>query len=240
MVTIKVDEKACVGCSLCIDECPTDVFTFDQKKRIPVVEKSEMCFGCLSCSKICPADAIDHEGVTVSTNFYHDAYALDMAAKLGLAATIETGATADKKARAQAIDDLGIRLLSIASVLRETLGNALPAVGRMAGTTLAAQLPRYQTPESFDEALQVVREALSPAWVIGDAARNNGSLALKVEGCFIRDLCKKESLELGGDLCTLFGTYLLGYLGKVTKARLRLVNTERSWKGCRYDLEVHT
>ncbi|MBN1423487.1 ferredoxin family protein [Candidatus Fermentibacteria bacterium] len=240
MVTIRVDEKACVGCALCVDECPTDVFTFDEKKRLPVVEKPEMCFGCLSCSKICPADAIEHEGIKVSTNFYHDAYALNMAAKLGLAEELETGVTSEEADRKRAVDDLGIRLLSIASVLRQTLGNALPAVGRMAGTTLAAQLPRYQMPASFDEAIQVVRDSLNPAWIIGETTRSNESLKLKVEGCFVRDLCKKEGLELGGDLCILFGTYLLGYLGKVTKSRLRLMNTAQGWKECTYDLEVHT
>lgn len=240
MVTIKVDDKACVGCALCVDECPTDVFGFDETKHRPVVEKPEMCFGCESCSRICPADAIHHEGIEVSTNFYHDVYALGVASKLGVAETPSTGATDDAALRARAVEDLGIRLLSMASVLRQTLGNALPAVGRMAGTTLAAQLPRYQTPRTFDEAVQVVRDGLGPAWVIGDATRSNGSLKLKVEGCFIRDLCKKEGLELGGDLCTLFGTYLLGYLGKVTKARLRLMKTGQGWEGCTYDLEVHT
>lgn len=239
MVTIKVDDKACVGCSLCVEECPTDVFVFDEKKRIPVVDKPQMCFGCLSCSKICPADAIDHEGVVASVSFCQDAYTLNMASKLGLVGALETGASTDPEERRRALDDLGIRLLSIASVLRQTLGNALPAVGRMAGTTLAAQLPRYQMPASFDEAVQVVRDGLDPAWLIAKATRSNGSLALDVKGCFVRDVCKKEGLELGGDLCTLFGTYLLGYLGKVTKARLRLTGTERGWEGCRYELEVH-
>ncbi len=240
MVTIKIDDKACVGCSLCVDECPTDVFTFDEGKRLPVVEKPEMCFGCLSCSKICPADAIEHEGITVSTTFYHDEYALRMANRLGLGGVLETGACEDENLRKKALEDLGVRLLSMASVLRQTLGGSLPAVGRMAGTTLAAQLPRYQMPRTFEEGLQVVREGLSPAWVIGEVARSDGSLTLRMEGCFVRDLCRGEGLALGGDLCTLFGSYLLGYLGKVAKARLRLTKTEAGWDGCAYEIELHT
>ena len=240
MVTIKVDDKACVGCTLCVDECPTDVFEFDEAKRLPVVTRPEMCFGCLSCSKICPADAIDHQGILISRNFYHDDYAVRLASRLGLSTPPELGVSAEAAEREKALEDLGIRLLSMASVLRQTLGAALPAVGRMAGTTLAAQLPRYQLPETFDQAIQVVRDGLNPAWIIGDAARQNGSLKVSVEGCFVRDLCRREHLDLGGDLCTLFGTYLLGYLGKVTKSRLKLVHTDRTWERCRYDLEVHT
>lgn len=239
MVTIRVDEKACVGCSLCVDECPTEVFAFDEAKRVPRVEKPEACFGCLSCSKVCPSDAIDHEGIPVSTALFHDPYSLRVAASLGLAGDLELGVDHSQESIAKAMTDMGVRLLSMASVLRQTLGGALPAVGRMAGTTLAAQLPRYQVPGSFEEAVELVRQNLSPAWVLSHWETKDSHVCVTMGDCFVRQLCTREGLSLGGDLCTLFTTYLLGYLGKVAGARMRLVQSTPGPQECLYTFELH-
>jgi NAD-dependent dihydropyrimidine dehydrogenase PreA subunit len=238
MITIRVDEDACVGCSLCVDMCPTDVFSFDDDKRLPVVEKAEMCFGCLSCSEICPSDAIDHEDVSFSDTFYHHTYPLDLAAKLGTGRDPAPGIVHDSAKMNQGIQDLGVRLLSVASVLKQTVGGAIPALGKLAGQTLASQLPRYQAPESFEEVLELMKEQFSPTWDLSVSQNGNDSLCIDVGECFVRDVCKKEGIELGGELCTLFYNYLAGYLSKMGGVRLRLTSADRGAKQCTYDIEV--
>lgn len=214
MITIKIDENACVGCTLCVDECPTDVFEFDEEKKVPVVKHEKECFGCLSCSEICPAEAIVHEGVDLSSNFYHESYAMDLAEKLvpGVARPVDV---ADEAQQTAALEDLGIRLLSIASVFRHTLGGSMPAVGTMAGRTLANQLPRYQEPETFQEVLDLAKKQFSPSWDL-NFQESGDELAIDTGTCFIRDLCTREGIELGGDLCVLFYNNLAGYLGKMS------------------------
>lgn len=237
MINIKVDENACVGCTLCVDECPTDVFEFDEEKKVPIVKREAECFGCFSCSEICPAEAIVHEGADFSRNFYHDNYAMDLAEKLVPGAEQHKDET-DEAERIAALDDLGIRLLSIAAVFRQTLGGSMPAVGTMAGRTLATQLPRYQEPETFQDALEFAKRQFSPSWDLS-FNESGDELTVTTGTCFIRDLCKKEGMELGGDLCTLFYNNLAGYLGKMSGVRLKLEEMSPGANGCTYKVKLY-
>jgi len=239
MIEIKIDEKACVSCGLCVDICPTKVFNFNEEKGVPEVAKPKECFGCLSCSEICPANIIDHVGVSRSEAYYHDPYALDLASKLATGTDLPYKAPGDKQSVAKATEDLGIRLLSMAAVFKQTVGNSLPAVGALAGKPLARHLPRYQSPASLDEALQLTCRQFAPAWRITPTLAD-GKLVLDMGDCFVRDLCLSRGIPLGEELCVLFYNYLAGYIGRMGKVRLRLVNAERGPGKCRYEATVHT
>ncbi len=236
MIKVLIDEDACVGCALCVDECPTDVFEFDEEKSLPFVKRENECFGCFSCSEVCPAEAITHEGAELSRNFYHDNYALDLAAKL-TPGTSQTSDVTDKVEQQKALDDLGIRLLSIAAVFRHTLGGSMPAVGTMAGRTLANQLPRYQVPESFTEVLEMASKQFNPSWDLNFTIEAD-QLTITTKTCFIRELCIKEGIELGGDLCVLFYNNLAGYLGKMSGMRLKLESMEPGSDQCQYRVKT--
>ncbi|MCK5035387.1 MAG: ferredoxin family protein [Candidatus Sabulitectum sp.] len=235
MIKVFIDEDACVGCALCVDECPTDVFEFDEEKNLPLVKRENECFGCFSCSEVCPAEAITHEGAELSSNFYHDSYALDLAAKL-TPGTVKATDVSDEAELQKALDDLGIRLLSIAAVFRQTLGGSMPAVGTMAGRTLANQLPRYRKPESFQEALEMASSQFSPSWDLNFSVEGD-QLTVTTKTCFIRDLCEKEGIDLGGDLCVLFYNNLAGYLGKMGGLRLKLESMEPGSSECIYKVK---
>ncbi len=236
MIDIRIDDDACVGCSLCVEVCPTKVFEFDEKKARPVVKKPKECFGCLSCSEICPATAIVHEGVVHSENHYYDPGAVELSQKTA----DEAGGINfpdDAGIRRLAVGDLGIMMLSVDSVFRQTLGGCMPAVGTMAGRTLATHLPRYHVPADFKEALAMVVEQLAPTWDLEASYDGAESLKITAGTCFIRDLCRREGLELGGDLCVLFYNYLAGYLAKLSGVRLKLEKTSPG-DTCAYEIKV--
>jgi len=69
---IEIHERACRGCELCVDICPTKVFRFNEDKRLCALDHVEDCIACLSCAYICPSHAITHTGHHVVKNFYRD------------------------------------------------------------------------------------------------------------------------------------------------------------------------
>ncbi len=72
MLEMTIDDKACRGCRLCVDICPTDCFTFDEEEQKAIVDKVGNCIACLSCAYICPATAITHKNHHLVANFYRN------------------------------------------------------------------------------------------------------------------------------------------------------------------------
>lgn len=57
-----IDEDWCIGCTLCIDACPTDAIVGSNKLMHTVIEA--YCTGCELCLPACPVDCILLENVT--------------------------------------------------------------------------------------------------------------------------------------------------------------------------------
>lgn len=57
-----IDEAWCIGCTLCIQACPTDAILGSHKLMHTVVEA--YCTGCELCVAACPVDCISLENVT--------------------------------------------------------------------------------------------------------------------------------------------------------------------------------
>ena len=57
-----IDEAWCIGCTLCLDACPTDAIMGSNKFMHTVVER--YCTGCELCIPVCPVDCISLENVT--------------------------------------------------------------------------------------------------------------------------------------------------------------------------------
>lgn len=236
-IEIQIDEKACVGCAMCVDICPTDVFESTGDESAPKVAKQKECFGCLSCSEICPATAIQHSGHPLSECYHHDRYALQLAAKTGKPPH-ELNVPDDADKIRHALQDLGVRLLSVASVLKQTLGQSLPSVGTKSGMSLAAQFPRYQPISTLQEACTYLEHALAPAWDTSLAVAGD-QLTITINQCRVRSLCQAEGLELGGDICTLFYNYLAGYFSKLSKKRPRLISSTPGDSQCTYSVKLY-
>ncbi len=51
-----IDEAWCIGCTLCVDACPTDAIVGSNKRMHTVIEP--YCTGCELCLPVCPVDCI--------------------------------------------------------------------------------------------------------------------------------------------------------------------------------------
>jgi electron transport complex protein RnfB len=57
-----IDEAWCIGCTLCLDACPTDAIVGMNKRMHTVIEPH--CTGCELCIPVCPVDCIALEVAT--------------------------------------------------------------------------------------------------------------------------------------------------------------------------------
>lgn len=57
-----IDEAWCIGCTLCIDACPTDAVLGSNKRMHTIIEP--YCTGCELCIPVCPVDCISLEVVS--------------------------------------------------------------------------------------------------------------------------------------------------------------------------------
>ena len=55
----KIDERYCSGCGACYENCPMDVFSWDEQKEMPVTVYPGECSFCCFCEIMCPEVAID-------------------------------------------------------------------------------------------------------------------------------------------------------------------------------------
>ncbi len=53
-----IDENKCVGCGICIRECPVDAISMKEGKAKINMEK---CIRCGKCHDICPQEAVRHD-----------------------------------------------------------------------------------------------------------------------------------------------------------------------------------
>lgn len=59
-----IDEDWCIGCTLCLDACPTDAI-IGSNKRMHTVQET-YCTGCELCIPVCPVDCIVLENASGS------------------------------------------------------------------------------------------------------------------------------------------------------------------------------
>lgn len=56
VVTLAYDESKCIGCSLCVNVCPHQVFAMDGRKAV-IIDR-DRCMECGACAGNCPVGAL--------------------------------------------------------------------------------------------------------------------------------------------------------------------------------------
>ena len=69
-----IDEKTCIGCTLCIQACPVDAILGSAKHMHTIIEKE--CTGCELCLPPCPVDCIDMVPIKETTENWKWKYPL--------------------------------------------------------------------------------------------------------------------------------------------------------------------
>lgn len=54
-----VNQEMCVGCDVCVAECPVGAITLQDSGKA-IIDEQE-CIRCAKCHEICPVDAVRHD-----------------------------------------------------------------------------------------------------------------------------------------------------------------------------------
>ena len=56
VATLKLDRSVCIGCNMCYEVCPHQVFSVQERKAS--IADLDACMECGACAKNCPVTAI--------------------------------------------------------------------------------------------------------------------------------------------------------------------------------------
>lgn len=54
----KIDFNKCIGCGICVDNCPMDVIRMNEVVKKPCIQYLRDCQSCYLCELDCPVGAI--------------------------------------------------------------------------------------------------------------------------------------------------------------------------------------
>lgn len=57
VVTLKFNEEECIGCGMCVNVCPRQIFLINDDKA-HLIDK-DSCMECGACAKNCPTSALE-------------------------------------------------------------------------------------------------------------------------------------------------------------------------------------
>ncbi len=61
----KVDPDACIGCAVCVMQCPERALSLKSRLEPVAVVDRERCTGCGVCLELCPVEAITVPGMSL-------------------------------------------------------------------------------------------------------------------------------------------------------------------------------
>jgi len=237
-IKITIDEKACRGCRLCVDICPTEVYEFDEKEKKCKVKTVKDCIECASCQYVCPSNCITQEGLYYSKNFFRNEDVYGRAGRYLF--PLQDSMELSKEDYILAAKDIRTRLSALGATFKKMVGASAPTVATTAGRAGAWHLPEMYEEKvgNLSSLLDDLKERLKYGWEMKPEMKGDNEAALIIAACPVREICQAEGLKIGGDLCDLFKSYLTGIIVEILKKRPMIKIESTGDSQCQYAVKL--
>jgi NAD-dependent dihydropyrimidine dehydrogenase PreA subunit len=208
MPQVTIDEKGCRDCALCVEICPTEVFSRDERRELAQVTKPEDCIGCTSCLTVSdytpqrPFYRIEENAALVARFLQDKPLSVELS-------------PADYQ---EALGDVHVRLKALGDAVLETMGRGQRAVGRAAGALAAAHVPEMYEESTLADVLERMKKRFSGSFDFeATSTADGGEVTLRFPSCAFRSAVTSQGDKIGAAvLCSLFHEYWAGLLGAFT------------------------
>lgn len=217
MPRVTIDEKGCRGCSLCVDNCPVQVF-----ERLPMSEESAGravaqvahvgdCMGCFACHYLCPSQCIELRDVEIQRPFYRvDENTALVERFLQEGATTQGLGAGDWE---EAYQDVAITLVSLADAIESIMGRGLNALGRRSGVVAAPHFPELYEEENLAGKLVRLQERFRHSFDF-EFSIDDENIAFTFMPCGLHSIVEESGQQVGeAVLCRLFHDFWAGLIG---------------------------
>ncbi|MBI4952401.1 MAG: 4Fe-4S dicluster domain-containing protein [Myxococcales bacterium] len=235
MAQVKIEERGCRGCTMCVDLCPVSVFEAQEEVHKAAVVRPEDCIGCLSCFYVCPSQAVSVTDIEVLRPFHRIEKHAALAEKLLGAAT--AASTLGPAACAEAELDVAGRLHALAAAVMDVFGTGFASIGRRAGTLAATHLPEIHGEDSLEAVLARMQRDFAHSFTF-DHRVEGPRVALRFHPCALCKVVEDKGEKVGDAvLCKLFHEYWAGLVGAFV-GRSFSYKVPQAGKECLVELEL--
>ncbi|MBN2526863.1 MAG: hypothetical protein JXR76_10760 [Deltaproteobacteria bacterium] len=141
----------------------------------------------------------------------------------------------EKKDYEAAFTEVSFLFEVLASTVKDVIGNSAP-LGVSAGRSMARKIPVNLKEPSLSRVFDVMKKHFENGFDFSTDAGDAGG-AMNVNTCVIRDICRNQNVELGGEMCKIFHSYLGGMTAQLSGRQVRVTHTETG-DTCMLDIKV--
>ncbi len=137
----------------------------------------------------------------------------------------------------KAFTEVSFLLDIFVSAVRDVVNKSGPALGLAAGRHMGKKLPVHLAEPTMASVLDALANRLASGFAIDFRCGGSGA-EVGVARCAIRDVCAKRDLEVGGEMCRMFHSYLAGIATELLGGRAVRATEATAGDRCTFRLEA--
>ncbi len=137
----------------------------------------------------------------------------------------------------KAFTEISFLVEMLVKTIEDVVGRSSASLGTQAGRHMAKKIPVYLAEPTPDAVLGALARTMHDGFELTYTADNAGA-DLNVGRCALREVCRQRDLQLGGELCKMFHSYLGGMTAELLGGRPVRAQEATVGETCSFHLDI--